>query len=45
LRDVRVPRDALADLAAVSMQDWFVRDNPRPVRDAAELQQVLEDAW
>lgn len=45
LRDVGVPRDALADLAAVSMQDWFVRDNPRPVRDAAELQQVLEDAW
>lgn len=45
LRDVGVPREALAELAEVSMQDWFVRDNPQPVRDAAELQQVLEDAW
>lgn len=45
LREVGVTRDALADLAAVSMEDWFVRDNPRPVRDAAQLQQVLEAAW
>ncbi len=45
LRDVGVPHDALAELADVAMQDWFVRDNPRPVREAAELQQVLEEAW
>ena len=31
--------------AAISMEDWFVRDNPRRVRDADELQQVLENAW
>jgi alcohol dehydrogenase class IV len=45
LRDVGVSRESLPDLAAVSMQDWFVRDNPRPVRDASQLLQVLEQAW
>ena len=45
LRDIGVTRESLPDLAAVSMDDWFVRDNPRPVRDAGELQQVLESAW
>lgn len=45
LREVGVTRESLADLAAVSMEDWFVRDNPRVVRDAGELQQVLSDAW
>jgi alcohol dehydrogenase class IV len=45
LRDIGVPRDSLSGLAAVSMEDWFVRENPRPVRLASELLQVLEDAW
>jgi alcohol dehydrogenase class IV len=45
LRDVGVTRESLPDLAAVSMEDWFVRDNPRPVRDVSELRQVLEEAW
>ena len=36
---------SLQPLAAVSMEDWFVRDNPRRVQGATELQQVLEDAW
>ena len=45
LRDVGVTRESLPDLAAISMEDWFVRDNPRPVREAAELQHVLEEAW
>lgn len=45
LRDVGVTRESLPELAAVSMDDWFVRDNPRPVRAAAELQQLLEAAW
>lgn len=45
LREVGVTRESLADRAAVSMEDWFVRDNPRAVRDAGELQQVLSDAW
>jgi hypothetical protein len=27
------------------MADWFLRGNPRPVRTAPELQQILEEAW
>ena len=42
LRDIGVPRDALA---AVSMDDWFVRDNPHPVHSAAELETLLSHAW
>jgi alcohol dehydrogenase class IV len=45
LRDIGVTRESLPELAAISMEDWFVRDNPRPVRGAAELEQVLRDAW
>jgi len=45
LRDVKVPREALPDIAKASMGDWFLRGNPRPVRDAAELLQLLELAW
>lgn len=45
LRDIGVTRDALSALAEVSMDDWFVRDNPRPVRDAADLLAVLEAAY
>jgi hypothetical protein len=45
LRGVRVPRDALADVASHAMGDWFLRGNPRPVRDVSELQQVLEQSW
>jgi alcohol dehydrogenase class IV len=45
LRDVGVPREALTDIAASAMGDWFLRGNPRPVRDAPDVQQVLEEAW
>ena len=45
LRDVGVPREALPAIAATAMGDWFLRGNPRPVRDARELQDVLETAW
>ena len=45
LRDIGVPRESLAELAANSMQDWFLRGNPRRVSGAAELQQILEQAW
>jgi alcohol dehydrogenase class IV len=45
LRDVGVPREALPEIATLGMADWFLRGNPRPVRDAAELQQILEEAW
>ncbi|NDZ11854.1 iron-containing alcohol dehydrogenase [Variovorax sp. WS11] len=45
LRDIGVTRASLPELAEVSMDDWFVRDNPRPVRDAADLLGVLDSAW
>lgn len=45
LRDVGVPRGDLSDIAARAMGDWFLRGNPRPVRDVADVRQVLEDAW
>lgn len=45
LRDVKVPREALPDIAAHAMGDWFLRGNPRPVRSVAELQQIMEEAW
>jgi alcohol dehydrogenase class IV len=45
LRDVGVPREALGDVAANAMGDWFLRGNPRPVRDVSELRQVMEEAW
>ena len=45
LRDVGVPRDALPDLAARGMGDWFLRGSPRPVREATELLHILEAAW
>lgn len=45
LRDVKVPREALADIAAHAMGDWFLRGNPRAVQNAGELQQILEEAW
>ena len=45
LRDVGVPHDALPGIATLGMADWFLRGNPRPVRAASELQQILEEAW
>ena len=45
LRDVGVPREALPAIAERGMGDWFLRGNPRPVKEAAELMQVLEASW
>jgi alcohol dehydrogenase class IV len=45
LRDVGVPRESLPETAALAMGDWFLKGNPRPVREAAELQHILEEAW
>lgn len=45
LRDAGVPREGLAAIAERGMLDWFLRGNPRPVRSAADLMQVLEAAW
>jgi alcohol dehydrogenase class IV len=45
LRDVGIPAEALPAIATTAMGDWFLRGNPRPVRDAKELRDVLETAW
>lgn len=45
LRELGVPREDLAELASIAMGDWFLRGNPRPVRHASELLQILESAW
>jgi alcohol dehydrogenase class IV len=45
LRDVGVARQTLSEIAGHAIGDWFLRGNPRPVRDVSELQQVLEEAW
>ena len=40
-----MPREALPEIAEKGMGDWFLKGNPRPVREASELQQILEEAW
>jgi alcohol dehydrogenase class IV len=45
LREVGVPRESLHAIATSGMRDWFLRGSPRPVRDASELLQVLQEAW
>ena len=45
LREVGVTELALAELAAISFDDWYLQNNPRAITDVAQLQQVLEEAW
>lgn len=45
LREIGVTREALPAMAAVTMDDWFVSDNPRRVLHAAELETLLYAAW
>jgi alcohol dehydrogenase class IV len=45
LRDVGVRRDQFAAIAAGAMHNLFVRSNPRPVRDPADVTEMLELAW
>ncbi len=45
LRDVGIAFGALPRIAEDAMDDWFLRGNPRQVRAAAELQEILEQAW
>jgi alcohol dehydrogenase class IV len=45
LRDVTVPREALPEVAEVCMDDWYLQNNPRPIHDAAQLVQLLEEVW
>ena len=45
LRDAGVPREALDEVAAVAMGDWFLSRNPRSVSNADELADLLLAAW
>lgn len=45
LRDVGVTQNSLPDIASLGMSDWFMRTNPRPVRNVSEVQHILELAW
>ena len=45
LRDAGVAREALPEIAADSMGDWFLRGNPRLVRNVSELELILDQAW
>ena len=45
LRDAGVPREALDEVAAVAMGDWFLSRNPRSVSNADELRELLLAAW
>jgi alcohol dehydrogenase class IV len=45
LRDAGVARESLPELAQIAFGDWYLKNNPRPIGDRAELQGVLEQAW
>lgn len=45
LRDLEVPRESLAEISERAMEDWFLRGNPRKVREPAELLKIMEEAW
>jgi maleylacetate reductase len=45
LRAVGVKRDQLTKIADAAMQNLWVRTNPRPIRSAEEVMQILEAAW
>jgi alcohol dehydrogenase class IV len=45
LRALGVAREGLPAIAEHGTGDWFLRGNPRPVRDAGDLLNVLEQAW
>jgi alcohol dehydrogenase class IV len=45
LRELGVDADGLGPVADIAMDDWFIRDNPRPIKGAAELKALLEQAW
>jgi len=45
LRDVAVRREHYDAIAAGAMQNVFVRSNPRPINDPAQIREILEMAW
>ncbi len=45
LRDLGVPRDGLKQLATDALDDYSIRTNPKPVRSAEQVLEVLEQSW
>ena len=45
LRDVGVEERDLARLAQVALQSAAVRNNPKPIMEAAQIESVLRAAW
>jgi maleylacetate reductase len=45
LRDVEVHEADLPDLARIALQNLTIQNNPRPVTDANQLEQLLRAAW
>ena len=45
LRDVGVRRDQFDAVARASMENVFVRSNPRPVRSPEDVIEILNQAW
>ena len=45
LRDVGVGESDLPDLARIAFQNRTIQNNPRPVTDINQLEQLLRDAW
>ena len=45
LREVGVPQDRVGQIARATMTDFALSRNVRPVRDAAELEELLQKIW
>ncbi len=45
LRDLKVPSEVLPQVAEAAMANLWVRTNPRPIRDAADVRAILDLAW
>ena len=45
LRDVGVRRDQFDAVASASMENVFVRSNPRPIRSPQDIVDILNMAW
>ena len=45
LRELGVPRDGLRQLAVDALDDYSIHTNPKPVTAAAQVLEVLEQAW
>ncbi len=45
LRDIGIVQNDFDSIAEAAMGDWFIGRNPRPVSSAAELRDIIAQAW